>query len=362
MTPFSWAGRRVLLVSSQTLLAVAATRALAFRGARVEVAGRGPGWLFRASRRCAAYHRVSQDEAGMAAAAPAVARAALESRAEVLVPADVSAALLVPALKSLLPSILFFPTPPPELLRVMDDKWAFQTFLVKNGLPAPEAWLVSGPDEARALSLPLIFKPKTGSGGVGVRTARDAAERERALARYAPGDYPLVAQRYLNGEDVDVSFLADRGRLVAWAVQTHRAGTIDYEDDADILSLAAALAKASAYTGVAHVDMRREGPGRARALPIECNPRLWGTYAHLLGWGLDFIGLGLQVAEGKSPAAITAGPRGSCTGLGAAARLLLSGKTVPREARAYLRERLFDPGPELLTVFFRAAGAPGYAR
>ncbi|MDX6769400.1 MAG: ATP-grasp domain-containing protein [Elusimicrobiota bacterium] len=351
--------RRVLAVGSMDHLTVVVLRALAERGFRVAVAGTGESASVRLSRRCAEFIRVAEDDEEMMAASDAVLAsveaAARETGAELVVPVDVAGALVAHHLRPRLPGVSFYPFAEPETLKALDDKWLFHETLARHDLPRPEARLVSGPEEARALPLPFVLKQRRGAGGHGVRLLRDEAERESELAALTPEDWPRVAQAFVPGPDVDVSFLADRGRLVAYAVQMRERGAIEYFDDAGVADFARRLAAATGYTGLAHVDMRYTDASRREALPIECNPRFWGSFLHMTGLGTDFLGLGLELAAGRVPTSPPA-PVGTVHGARAALKRALTGGGLSGPAWAHLRQMLFDPLPELRKAALNALG------
>ncbi|MDX6769401.1 MAG: ATP-grasp domain-containing protein [Elusimicrobiota bacterium] len=339
--------RRVLVLAAMENLALSVIRTLGAKGCRVTVAGAGEGRLVRLSRHCAEFIPIARDAAELAAAGPevvaAAARAAARSGSELVVPSDVPGALLAHALEPRLPGVAFFPSPDPAVLRRMDDKWAFYGFLGEHGLPSPKTWRVDGPSP-EGLPLPVVIKPLADSGGRGVAVHHTAAERD---ARVAAGPHPLLAQAFVDGQDVDLSFLADRGRLVAWSVQVREAGAVVYIDDPAVVDIGRRLAAASGYHGLAHIDMRYDGPGREKVVVIECNPRFWGTFQYTLGLGVDFLGLGLEMARGAAPAPIAAAPVGACFGLWGTLRRLARGRPVTAASRVYLCQKLGDPGPEL---------------
>lgn len=318
---------RILLLGEMENLTLAVLRALGERGAAVAVAGSGDGALARLSRHCAAYHRVA--DAGEAA------RAVRLFRPDLILPVDVDGARLAHALRPLAAGVPFFPAPSAETLRVMDDKWAFHEFLLAHGLASPRTARLDGPAAAEGLPLPAVIKPPADSGGRGVTVVRDEPSlRERLCG----ASYPLLAQEYVAGDDVDLSFLADDGRLVAWAVQRRGpGGAIRFVEDERVVDLGRRIAAASAYTGLAHVDMRYDGPAEERVVVIECNPRFWGTFSYSLGLGVDFLGLGMELAAGGRPAPLARSPVGP-------------------SPNAHLRHKLSDPLPELRKLGRRLLG------
>lgn len=344
---------RILILSGGDFLGLALLRGLGLRGSRAVVAGTGNGWL-KLSRHCEAYVKIAASPAALSDASPAVVDALLglirERRITVIVPGDLPAAFCAAKLKPLLPGVGFFPCAEPETLRLLDNKWTFYEFLLAQGLPTPRSWMIGPGEDLRRLALPLVIKPLIGSGGVGVSVVRDAARRDACLSGDGASPRPpLMAQEFVDGEDVDVSFLADRGRLVAWAVQVRdRRGVIRYIEDERVLDIARRVASATAYSGAAHIDMRYDGAARAAVKVIECNPRFWGSLQYTFGFDVDFIGRGLGMAAGGFVETAAGGPVGASEGVAEAARRFMSGNFgMPPGTRGYLRQKFGDPLPEV---------------
>lgn len=343
--------KHALVLTTLENLALTMIRTLAAKGIKATVAGAGPGRLLRLSRHCSAYVPVARAAAEFAQAKDQAleraARLARERGVDLVVPVDVPGGLFAEKLKARLPGTAFFPSAASDTLRLLDDKWALYGLLCRHGLPAPRTVLLENAEQARGLALPLVLKPLCEAGGVGVCVARDAAAREARLDGSSPHRFPTLAQEFVAGEDVSLSFLADRGRLLAWATHMRRPdGAVDYIEDERVLTLGRGLARAARYTGVANVDMRYDGPGRERVLILECNPRFWGTYKYTLGLGVDFFERGLALAAGRETQAFRA-PRAVVPGLIASVKRLARGRPVPPASRPYLSQKLGDPMPEL---------------
>ena len=212
-------------------------------------------------------------------------------------------------MKPLLPDLPFFPFAAPETLRLLDNKWTFYGFLLQHGLPSPRTWLLENAEQARGLALPLVLKPLSEAGGKGVEVVRDAAAREARLSGTAAYQrFPTLAQEYIDGEEVSLSFLSDRGKVLAWSIHMHLSGGAkEYIADERIVELGRRIAAASSYTGLANVDMRYDR-GRARVFVIECNPRFWGTFKYTLGLGIDYLERGLALTQGRAASPFSAEP------------------------------------------------------
>lgn len=346
-------------------LALTMIRTLSAKGIKVTIGGAGRGLILRLSRHCSAYYKLAETGAEYASAPEAaVERAAGLARArgiDLVVPVDVPGALFAAALKAKLPDLAYFPSPPPETLRLLDNKWTFYGFLREHGLPTPRTWLLENAGQARDLPLPLVLKPLSEAGGVGVDIVRDAAARDARLAGTAACHrFPTLAQEFVDGEEVSLSFLADRGRVVAWSIHMHlEGGAKEYIEDGRIVELGRRIAAACAYTGLANIDMRYD-LGRRNVLVIECNPRFWGTFKYTLGLGIDYLERGLAMAEGRPPGPFDLVPTGYVPGMVASVKdLLKGGRKVPAASRAYLRQKFGDPAPELYYGALHLLGLKG---
>lgn len=346
--------KHALVLTSLENLALTMIRTLSAEGIKVTIAGGGKGRMLRLSRHCAAYAQVAEDGPDLAAARPesvaAAVRLARERGVDLVVPVDVPGGIFASSLRPLLPELPFYPFTPADTLKVLDNKWTFYGFLQKNGIAAPKTWLLENAAQAAALPLPLVLKPLSEAGGTGVIVARDAAARDARLAGTSKHlRFPTLAQEYIDGEDVSLSFLADRGKLLAWSVHMRRRdGAVAYLVDDRVVDNGRKIAAASGYTGMANVDMCYDGAARSRVFVLECNPRFWGTYKYTLGLGIDYLERGFALMEGRDAAPFPGAPEALVPGLVTSLkRLANSGAGVPAESRPYLKQKLGDPLPEI---------------
>jgi phosphoribosylamine--glycine ligase len=100
-------------------------------------------------------------------------------------------------------------------------------FMQRHGIPSAEFAIIHDAEEARRtaaeLGMPLALKADGLAGGKGVLMARDAAELEAALAtlfeerRFGAAGDRVVAERYLEGEEVSFIALSDGERILPFA-------------------------------------------------------------------------------------------------------------------------------------------------
>lgn len=224
---------------------------------------------------------------------------------DVIVPGDIHATAFVAENADRLHGAALFPASPGATLGRIHDKWRFADALMAAGLRTPETRLIARPADltealAAEIGFPLVVKPLTGESSHGVAVKRDFAALAAHVASGAPYTRPpLIIQRFIPGEDIDISVLADRGRIVASAVQL-------WSSEADLLfganpemeRLAADIVRLFDFHGVAHFDMRRSSVD-GQIYVVECNPRFWYTIPAAMWCGLNFVEAGLATALGR---------------------------------------------------------------
>lgn len=178
------------------------------------------------------------------------------------------------------------------------DKLAFARAL-ETHLPAPRTELL---DEGFALhgwELPVIAKPRAGSGGRGVCVVRRAED----LAPL-PRDGSYLVQEMLPGEEYSVDVLVDRHGRCRIAVPRARlkvdsgvAVAARTLHDPVLEHVAARAVERLGLTGPLNVQLRRDVDGTARLL--EVNPRFPGTLPLTIAAGVDLPRLALDDLLGR---------------------------------------------------------------
>lgn len=353
---------RVLVLSRNELFARWVAACLDYAGYSVDVMG-GRAWsLARLSRHCRAYQTCSTT--ALLRQDPSLLDL-LNSYCHVhrigwIVPADLPATLLLARGRHLLKTARTFPGSPAALLEQWNDKARFAQLLGELGLPTPHTVLLSSEADpaVRSLEYPLVLKPPRGEGGVGVRRVDSRAR----LLEVLPGHgekfgWPLLAQEYIPGHDIDLSFLADHGRIVAWTIQRaypRRPETLEFLEHPQVLDLGRRLAQACEFHGISHMDMRIDERTN-EPLFVEANPRFWGSLRHSLWSGVNFPQLGLMLARGEDPRQAFQPVGGLCSDPGFATRsaikAFLQGRSRPDglspASEAGWRCHVRDPLPQL---------------
>jgi predicted ATP-grasp superfamily ATP-dependent carboligase len=212
----------------------------------------------------------------------------------VLIPADCEGIRMTNRVRDRL-QVPITPIPEPELLEVFDDKWRFHQLCTEHEIPVPPALLAAGKHEldfselAAEFGLPFVVKPTNQAGSLGVQIVPDEAHfnqhiRDNDNYRFAP----LLAQRYIDGPDIDVSLLALHGKVSAVAVQQVVGAEVRFLPNAALEHIAGELCRSSGYHGVMHIDARIE-KSSGRIYLFESNPRFWVSLTAAAWCGLNFV-------------------------------------------------------------------------
>lgn len=246
----------------------------------------------------------------------ALARVIAEHRAEVVFATDLPAlAACQRALPTLLvPSVAM---PSSDVVGACHDKGRFADLLDEIGVPAPTGTQVlAGRAEvdAAVVDWPAIVKPVDGDGGIGVARLDGHGDLVAHVRSGGPGTgFPLLVQEFVPGVDIDCSFYAEDGTILAWAVQRPVAGedALEFLLDERVVDVCRRLVAALAYDGLGHADLRvDERDGSIRC--IELNPRVWGSVHFAHAAGANFPDLAVRRALGDRDLTLRP-PVGTCT-------------------------------------------------
>jgi len=280
-----------------------ALRAAATGGYTVHVVGRDGARGLKYSRSCATYHHFDFDPVtqSLNVALAEISRVVKELSADIILPSDIISARLLVALKGRLPvpaSVL----PDPACFDMLNDKWQFYRFCKDHGVRVPQSWLFEDTDALKAaiaegsVPFPFIIKPLDSSGGFGVHRIMGKSD----LKIIDDIRYKLVlAQKLIVGEDIDISVLANKGRIGAYAVQRNLPGKYLFIRNDKLLVQASRVVEASGFHGLAHFDAILEKETGDVYL-IECNPRAWLSLFASTVAGLNFVKMSLN-AEAPDP-------------------------------------------------------------
>jgi predicted ATP-grasp superfamily ATP-dependent carboligase len=183
----------------------------------------------------------------------------------------------------------------------------------KLGIPIPKTWFledISRLDHLRkSLAYPVVVKPKTGSGALGLSFVENARElTEKYLAVHKRFPYPLIQERIpQEGPGYGASLLIDEGgelkasfvhkRLREYPVTGGASTLRESVRHDDIRDMAVALLNALDWFGVAMVEFKLD-PRDGIPKLMEVNPRFWGSLALSIEAGVNFPYLLYRMSRG----------------------------------------------------------------
>lgn len=211
-----------------------------------------------------------------------------------LIPADCDGIRLTNRVRNRL-RVKITPTPDLSMLNMFDDKWHFHQFCVQHGLAVPPTRFAATKSDldfdtiAGEFGVPFVVKPVNQAGSFGVEIIRSKAHFEQAIRDNANYRFaPLIAQRYIDGVDIDLSLLSVQGQVSAYAIQQVAGSMIHFVSNPALEEMAEKLCKVSAYHGVMHIDARIE-KATGNIFLIESNPRFWASLTASVWCGLNFV-------------------------------------------------------------------------
>ena len=221
---------------------------------------------------------------------------------DVVLPADMNASEWFAEHGEQIHGAAIFPCMDASTINALDDKWIFAEKLMAAGIPTPHTVLIDDKNryDVSSLSFPMIVKPLFGESSHGVVKIESMEALDKHIkngGKYA--EPPLIAQQYIDGPDVDISILADQGKILASAVQRWTPdGCLVFEEHPPMDEIAQNIAELYTMSGAAHFDMRKDQK-TGDYYVIECNPRFWFSLPASMWCGLNFVERGLEMAMGK---------------------------------------------------------------
>jgi predicted ATP-grasp superfamily ATP-dependent carboligase len=333
--------RDVLIVGKSRRVVVAVLQAAcSIEDVRCVVIGSDETYALRWSSLCARHVAIAFDGSDDERFVQIVRELAEDKPQAIMIPCDCEGIRMVNRVRDRL-HLSVSPIPDTALLDRFDNKWQFHRFCSREQLPVPTThYLASKYDAnfdvlAASFGLPFMLKPVDQAGSLGVKVITGKAQFEAEVLddpdyRFAP----LIAQRFIDGEDIDLSLLSTHGELNAFAIQQVVGAEIRFTANAQLERLAKTLCKASGFHGLMHIDARID-KASGKVYLIESNPRFWASLPAAVWCGLNFVTACLHESQSEEVLCLVAGSaclrhplwRPSCwrellTGPGERARLL----------------------------------------
>jgi hypothetical protein len=179
-----------------------------------------------------------------------------------------------------------------EKVSRLADKWGLHETALELGLDTPRTILAEPDqlDEAHALGLPLVAKPRLAEAAQGIRflAAREDVERfvhsEHARVRADVEGAAYILQEYVDGEVHNVGGCVQDGAYVSLLTNKHLFERFEHggpgivhvtTEVSEVMESARLLAAKFDWNGPLHFNFFLDPDGRY--LLSDCNPRVWGS-------------------------------------------------------------------------------------
>jgi predicted ATP-grasp superfamily ATP-dependent carboligase len=220
----------------------------------------------------------------------------VENKIDVVIPVDMKTVKELNIFKTQLKVPLFI-SDTTQKINLVENKSTFYEWMRKNTIRTPNTQLISDIKalESELITYPVVLKPLNLGGGRGIKIVLSKIELEEYLSSgVLYSKPPLLVQEYIDGEDIDVSVIANNGVIIAYTIQKwHAKGILEFVDNSQAYLLAKRVIKLLSYSGIAHFDMRCS-TDKKRVYILECNPRFWGSCAASYMMGINFIDIGIK--------------------------------------------------------------------
>jgi predicted ATP-grasp superfamily ATP-dependent carboligase len=214
----------------------------------------------------------------------------VNERIDIVIPADYGTAILLSRCenKDGIPRCLISET---DTIRLLNDKWELAQLLDKLALPYPASERIESPESllATKLTFPIITKPLAKWDSVGFEIHHTIEDlRKKLHGKKLQSEFPLIAQEYIPGWDVGFSFIANKGKIIAYSIFEHKnRSQRTFIDDKRVLDIIRPAIQETQYSGVGHWDTRYN-PNTDEYKILELNPRFWASLLYSTKAGLNY--------------------------------------------------------------------------
>lgn len=220
---------------------------------------------------------------------------------DVIIPLDLPSTICIATWRKQLTTAVF-PVPSLDNILLLNNKWTTSTLMRTLWIPHPETRLIKNANELinTTLSKPFLIKPTMQSGGKGIVRINNVNDIKTYMRTFSPYKaFPLIVQRYIPGDDIDLSLLAKDGIIIAWTIQKWNGfQRLEFVENSEVLSIGKKIVRHTRFNGLMHIDMRKDKKTN-RIFLIECNSRAWGSMYASIYAGVNFIQLGIECAKKK---------------------------------------------------------------
>lgn len=218
--------------------------------------------------------------------------AVLQLNTDILLPTREWISLLLFKHRNVLETFVsLHPLPDSASLHITGDKWNLNQWLKKQGFPHARCSKVL---DSWSGNYPALIKPVFGIGGKGIRKVENPRDLNKLLKTERFSDKDYMIQEFIEGFDIDVSFLANKGRILYHTIQkslisrgmTYSKG-IEFVLNEELLTLVSNMINKLNYTGIAHLDFRFSSHTNEYIL-IDFNSRYWSSVQGSRAMGINF--------------------------------------------------------------------------
>lgn len=310
---------RVLLTDADNRATLAAARSLFSAGHSVIVAGESPRSLTGLSRCATTFTPYPSPVSAPRGFVRAIAAAASEHSADVVLPMTEITTLLLAEHRTSLPQTCRLPFADAEAISLASNKAAVIDKAQRLGIPVPTTLVVPSSESSLriddSLGFPIVVKPSRSRVLAGTRWiasrvsyASSAEEVQSILKNLDPALFPVLLQRRVHGHGVGVFACYHDGAPIA--LLSHRrlrekppSGGVSVLSesvplDPQAVSYATRLLEELGWHGIAMVEFKRDDRDGSLRL-MEINSRFWGSLQLAINSGVDFPGIAVEVATGQ---------------------------------------------------------------
>jgi predicted ATP-grasp superfamily ATP-dependent carboligase len=196
------------------------------------------------------------------------------------------------------------PVNSPHLIESVTNKMLLFELLERKSICTPPSYSVSI-ENFDKLKFPCLIKPRKASGGTDIFLLKNKKEALDKIKNPKIKNDCYIFQDYIEGQDIDISLIAENGKIIAHTIQTgitsygfgYSRG-IRFVKNPEFLHQVEILIQKLNWNGLAHLDFVYDKITGSYQL-IDFNPRSWSTILGSLKAGINFPQILLNLTEGK---------------------------------------------------------------
>lgn len=246
--------------------------------------------------------------------------------ANVLFPVGADTYVTISAYRDLLSKDIKMVLADDTLIQRTHDKYECVKYAESIGIHVPQTLLlndISDGEDLKKFGVPLIVKPRRGSGNFGVKIVdtasgvlslkdkrnkkNDKILKKKYVRVLIYDDSDFLVQEFVDGHIVDACTICNKGKVKAILTQL-RVKTLPPEGGYGVMNrtvsipevrdMAEHLLTGLRWHGVAQIEFKYDTKSGQYKL-MEFNPKFWGTLGLAVAAGIDFPYLAFRIAAGE---------------------------------------------------------------